>query len=417
MAYQTTNETIKFIQERFKQYYQNNYVSCIVDVSKREFGIGNYNSKISQRHLSFNSLDSFNNYLKTISPFYVSYSTSYFTFPDRRPMDAKGWEGSDIVYEFDSDDYNLPCHERHNTWQCKSEDCQEWGYGNKQTCEKCNSPTKITEWTCDECLNKAKEDTLNLMEFLEKEFKLNPNTFIISFSGSKGYHVRITDQTIISLSKSARLQMMNYILANDLDLKKLGFIKDNKVWKVPPFKEALGWSKKILQGVVDCLKTYDANYLSKTLNISLKKAKDILFLKEDILNKLYHNNILFANISSSDKFFEDLINHVINKNRLKIDPQSSSDIYKIMRVPDTIHGGSGFLSTYIKTKEDLKKFDPFKTPVVLKSNNFKKIKILKPTPKFRILDETYGPFYKDNVLDLKEEVSIFLVLKGVAIFE
>jgi DNA primase small subunit len=416
MSYQE-KETIKFIQEKLKKYYQDNYVSCVIDISKREFGIGSFQSKISQRHLSFNSIEDFNKYLKTIAPFYISYSTSYFKFPDRRPMDAKQWEGSDIVYEFDSDDYDLPCHDRHNTWQCKNDACKEWGYGNKEFCLKCNSPTKITQWTCDECLTKAKEDTLRLIKFLEKEFKLNPDTFIISFSGSKGYHVRITDKQIISLSKSSRLQMMNYILANDLNLERLGFFKEKTVIKTPPIKKAYGWAKKILIGVEDVIKNYSEKQLISEFKISPKKAKIIVDTKEDILNKLYHNNILSINFNSSEKFFQELIDKIINKNRLKIDPQSSSDIYKIMRVPDTIHAGTGFLSTYIKNIDDLENFDAFKTPVVLKSENFKKIKLIKPTPKFRLLDQFYGPYTPGDEKNLPEHVSIFLVLKGVANFE
>ncbi len=417
MSYQEDNIKLKYFTDKFKEYYNNNYVSCIIEVSKREFGIGTMYSKISQRHLSFTTVNDFNNYLKQTPPFYISYSTSYFTFPDRRPMENKKWEGSDIVYEFDSDDYTLPCHDRHNTWECKDENCKEWGYGNLKQCPKCSSPIQITEWTCDECLGKAKEDTLRLIDFLESEFKLDVKTFIISFSGAKGYHVRITDKTIISLSKSARLQMMNYILANDLELSKLGFIKEKKVWKIPSIKESSGWAKKILTGLVNIITFYDENKLSSIFNLSSKKAKLIINTKEDILNKMYHNNILSVDFTSSDKFFEDAINHVISQTRLKIDPQSSSDIFKIMRVPDTIHGGTGFLSTYIKNKDDLKSFDPFKTPVVLRGDSFKKIKLIKPIPRFRLLDDFYGPFNKNEVLNLPETVTIFLVLKGVANFE
>lgn len=417
MSYQADNIKLKYFTDKFKEYYNNNYVSCVIDISKREFGIGTMQSKISQRHLTFTTINDFNNYLRNTPPFFVSYSTSYFTFPDRRPMENKKWEGSDIVYEFDSDDYDLPCHDRHNTWECKDENCKEWGYGNLKQCPKCSSQTTITEWTCDECLGKAKEDTLRLIEFLEKEFKLNPSSFIISFSGAKGYHVRITDRSIIFLSKPARLQMMNYILGNDLELEKLGFIKERKNYKIPPLKESAGWSKKILLGIIDVITNYSEKQLMDVFKLSLKKAKIIISTKEDILNKMYHNNILSIDFSSSDKFIEDLIENIKNKIRLKIDPQSSSDIFKIMRVPDTIHGGTGFLSTFIKDKESLQKFDVFKDPVVLGTTNLIKIKLIKPTPKFRFLNNFYGPYNKEEILNLEENVSIFLVLKGVANFE
>jgi DNA primase small subunit len=210
---------------------------------------------------------------------------------------------------------------------------------------------------------------------------------------------------------------MNYILANDLNLEKLGFINNKKIWQVPNFKRASGWSKKILQGIVNVLNTYDEKKLITHFKLTPKKAKVIIDTKEDILNKMYHNNILSAEFTNNSVFFQELISHIINETRLKIDPQSSSDIFKIMRVPDTIHGGTGFLSTHIKNIKELDDFDAFKTPVVLRSNINKKVKLLKPTPKFRIVDNYYGPYNPGEVIDLPEEVSIFLVLKGVANFD
>lgn len=408
--------TINFIRHKFKDYYNSNYASNIVEPSKREFGIGEYGKKISSRHLFFGNLDDFNKYLITKTPFFVSYSVGYYKFPDRRPMENKQWYGADIVYEFDSDDFDLPCHDKHNVWVCKNPDCKKEGYGNLERCPNCESQTKIIQWTCDECLNKAKTETLRLADFLENEFKLDPSTFIISFSGSKGYHLRITDKSIISLSKSSRLELMNYILGNDLNLEKLGFIIENKAFKVPSF-ESLGWSKKILNKLLEIIKEFDSDKLSKEFYISKRKANIIFNNKEDILKKLYHNNILWNDFTGANDFWKDVISFIIKQIRLKIDPQSSSDIYKIMRVPDTIHGGTGFLSNSIKSIDDLKKFDAFSDPVILNLDKFKKVKLKYITPKFRIKDEFYGPFEKNQIIEVKEAVAIFLVLKGVANFE
>ncbi|MDD3178041.1 MAG: hypothetical protein PHR26_00820, partial [Candidatus ainarchaeum sp.] len=216
--------TINYIRQKFKDFYMQNYVSKIIDVSKREFGIGDFGKKISSRHLFFKNLDDFNKYLVIKTPFFVSYSVGYYKFPDRRPMENKQWYGADIVYEFDSDDFDLPCHDKHNVWVCQNPSCQKEGFGNLERCPYCNFQTKIIQWTCDVCLNKAKEETIRLIEFLENDFNLDSSTFIISFSGSKGYHLRITDKSIISLSKSSRLELMNYILGNDLNIEKLGFV-------------------------------------------------------------------------------------------------------------------------------------------------------------------------------------------------
>lgn len=415
MSVYDESSIILFFTHKLRDYYAKHFVSCVVDISKREFGIGTFHSKISSRHLCFGNLNDFNNYLRTTTPFYISYSVSYFKKPESRPMSSKVWEASDIVYEFDADDYDLACNHEHTVWSC--ENCKQQGFGILDVCPECSCSTTLKQWTCDVCLNKAKQDMLKLIDFLENEFKLDASTFIISFSGAKGYHVRITDPKILNLSKSARIQMMNYILGNDLELSKLGFFQENNYWRLPSFKHSFGWAKKILNYIEYIFLNFSEQDYINEFGLSARRAKLIFSLKEDILNKMYHNNILSANFSANQKFFKQLLDYAIDKLKLKIDPQSSSDIYKIMRVPDTIHGGTGFLSSFIKDKEALKKFDAFKDPVVLGGCSLRKIKILQLTPRFRLIDNFYGSFKKDQVLELPENVCFFLILKGVATFE
>jgi len=413
----TSPAVINYINRLFKDYYTNHPVSNIVDISTREFGVGAFGQKISKRHLAFSNLKSFNDYLKTNTPFFVSYSVGYYKYPDRRPMENKQLTGADIVYEFDVDDFNLPCQDRHNVWVCKDPSCGDYGYGNKEFCETCKKPAKITQWTCDEGLDKVKSETIRLINFLESEFKLDPSTFIISFSGSKGYHVRITDKSIIPLSKSARLQLMNYIFAVSLDLEKLGFKTIGKKRFCPDINNSKGWSKKIIDYIYNLFSNSTAKDLENSLNISKKQAILLYDHKQTILKQMIHNNILWNDFRNSNKLWDKITSKAVDDLRLKIDPQSSSDIYKIMRVPDTIHGGTGFLSTSIKDIDSLKEFDAFSDPVVLRSEKIKKVKLLQITPKFRLLKEIYGPYEVNDIIEVPEHVAVFLVLKGVAKFE
>ena len=408
-------KNIYYLRDLFKEYYKNNPVDSPIEIQKREVGIGDFGKKISARHLAFQNNDQLNEYLRTKTPFFISYSVGYYNYPDRRgSMDQKELLGADIVYEFDSDDFDLECQNKHDVWVCKNPNCKKHGFGHIDKCPECESAVEITEWTCDNCLNKAKTETKRLIDFLEKEFNLDSDSFIISFSGSKGYHIRLTNKSIIGLSKSARLQMMNYILGKDLDLKQLGFEYINKQWSCPTPGKVSGWSKKILDFIISYISQADYKTLKKDFNFSKLKAEQFLEKKDDILNKMY-NNMLYSNFYNGSKFWQNLIEFSISQISFKIDPMSSSDIYKIMRMPDTIHGGTGFLSSTIKKVDNLKDFDAFSDPVVLDMKNFKKIKILKPTPKFRIRDQVYGPFESDEQVDLPIAVSSFLILKGVAI--
>lgn len=411
---ETNQYTVSYLRDLFKNYYRNNPVTSPIAIETREVGIGEYGKKISSRHLSFRDVSGLNKYLVEKTPFFVSYSVGYYKFPDRRPMENKELFGADIVYEFDADDFDLPCKNEHDVWFCKV--CGEFGNGHKDVCPKCQGKTEITEWVCDKCLGHAKNETLRLMDFLENDFNLDPKSFVVSFSGSKGYHLRVTDKSIIPLSKSSRLQMMNYIQGKSLDIKQLGFEFKDKQWYCPSPK-SFGLSGKLLSFLKDYIIKIPIEQMISDLNITKQKATKIYDNKEVILNKM-DNNILwhsFSKDSKSDaKFWEDLLNLAISKICFRIDPMSSSDIYKIMRMPDTIHGGTGFLSSTIKTKEELVNFNPLSDAVIFREDRIKRIEITRPINKFKLIEKEFGPYTIGEKIDLPEAVSVYLLLKGVA---
>ena len=79
----------EFLSQKFKEYYSNHEVVSVENVHEREFGIGEFGKKISQRHLAFRNEKEFNSFLKNFSPFFVSYSLAFYQFPERKPMTAK----------------------------------------------------------------------------------------------------------------------------------------------------------------------------------------------------------------------------------------------------------------------------------------------------------------------------------------
>ena len=406
--------TISYLRDLFRNYYQHNPVTSAIAIEKREVGIGDFGKKISARHLAFSNNAGLNRFLTEKTPFFISYSTAYYKYPERRPMENKILEGSDIVYEFDADDFNLPCKEEHDIWFCKS--CEASGKGHKDICPECQGKLEVIEWICDKCLGHAKSETLRLIDFLETEFKLDSSSFVISFSGSKGYHLRVTDKSIIPLSKSSRLQMMNYIQGKDLDLSKLGFKYKGKQWFCPSPDTKNGWAGKLITYLRNYIQEMDEKTLKKDFSYSKVKINKLLEHKEVILNKMY-NNILWHNFTSESvkdaKFWEDLLAIAISRLGFRIDPASSSDIYKIMRMPDTIHGGTGLLSTKLKDREALEKFDPFLDPVLFRPDKDRNGEVTRPVPRFRLLEQEFGPYSLGEKLELPEYVSVYLLLKGV----
>lgn len=406
--------TVSYLRDLFRSHYLHNPVTSTIALEKREVGIGDFGKKISARHLSFANNTELNRFLLEKTPFYISYSTAYYKYPERRPMENKILEGSDIVYEFDADDFNLPCKEEHDVWFCPA--CESFGKGHKDICPDCQGKVEVIEWVCDKCLGHAKSETLRLMDFLETEFKLDPSSFVISFSGSKGYHLRVTDKSIIPLSKSSRLQMMNYIQGKDINLEKLGFEYKGKQWHCPSPEIKDGWAGKLMIFLRNYIQNMNEETLKKDFGFSKVKIQRVLERKEDILNKMY-NNILWHNFTSDSvkdaKFWEDLLAIAISRLGFRIDPMSSSDIYKIMRMPDTIHGGTGLLSSKLKDREALEKFDPFLDPVLFRPDKERNGEVARPIPKFRLLEKEFGPYNLGERIELPEYASVYLLLKGV----
>ena len=406
--------TISYLRDLFRNHYQHNPLTSTIAIEKREVGIGDFGKKISSRHLAFTNNTELNRFLLEKTPFYISYSTAYYKYPERRPMENKILEGSDIVYEFDADDFDLPCKEEHDVWFCSS--CESSGKGHQDICPGCQGKVEVIEWVCDKCLGHAKSETLRLMDFLETEFKLDSKSFVISFSGSKGYHLRVTDKSIIPLSKSSRLQMMNYIQGKDINLEKLGFVYKEKQWHCPNPDIKDGWAGKLMIFLREYIQNMNEETLKKDFGFSKVKIQRVLERKEDILNKMY-NNILWHNFTSDSvkdaKFWEDLLAIAISRLGFRIDPMSSSDIYKIMRMPDTIHGGTGLLSTKIKDRKELERFDPFSDPVIFRPDKSRTGEVTRPIPKFRLLDQEFGPYNIGEKIELPEYASVYLLLKGV----
>lgn len=414
MVEETNHFTVSYLRNLFKDYYKNHPVTSTIEIQTREVGIGEYGKKISSRHLSFRNNDFLNKYLQEKVPFFVSYSIGYYKFPDRKPMDNKELYAADLIYEFDADDFNLPCRNEHDVWICKN--CKSHGTGVINFCPECNGKTEIIKWVCDKCLEHAKKETLRLMELFEQDFKISPKDFVISFSGGRGYHLRITDKSIISLPKSSRFQITNYVQGTNINLQQLGFEYKDKQWYCPN-TSVKGFSSKILVFLKEYITNLTIESLQSDFNLTKQKALKILSNKDVILNKM-DNNILWHGFSKEPKsdayFWEALLNLAISKIGFKIDPSSSGDIYKIMRMPDTIHGGTGLLSNFIKTIDDLKAFDPLQDAVIFDKNNIKEVEITKPINKFKFLNQSYKSFEIGEKVEFPEPLSVYLLLKGVA---
>ncbi len=395
-----------FLKKKFRSYYKSGFIDSVPELEKREFGYGVFGKKIIARHLSFSTAKEFNSFLREDTPFFVSYSPAFYEFPDKRPMERKIYLKSDLIYEFDADDLKTDCKQKHDSWKCK--ECKSKGKGLVEKCPSCGSNTETEEWVCEECLNETKKQSLKLINFLEKDFSFSEG-ISVNFSGAKGFHIHLRSEEIQNLSAAARIELLDYLTANDLELKKLGFVYSKNKMLCPKESEAFGWSKKVLFSLKELIEKEDAEKISALGNSRTSVIKKFLEKKELILKGM-KNGFLFPKPSASEKFWTSLLSALVEKEKLFLDRQTSMDLAKIIRVPDSIHGSTG-LQAKSFSMEEFKNFKPLEQGIIFSNNPLRVF--IKSTPKFSLKGENFGPFNLEET-ELPEFAAVYLLARNSA---
>jgi DNA primase small subunit len=390
-----TKESI-FLKKHFKDYYLKHFVDTVPEVNKREFGFGIHKRKIANRNLAFSSPEAMNKFLRVKNPLFFSYSNSYYSDPDKQPMTNKGYLKSDIIYEFDADEISSTCEKKGDEWICKKTFGKESlvkEIGNKQ-------------WFLGASLEQSKKQVFRLLDFLQDDFNFNLENVSVNFSGKAGYHVHIRKEEIQNLNKKARIELVDYLTAYGMYYDNLGFELEKNL-SCPKGKGK--WGKRINQGIKEFFEK-DVKEISAITKMQPTKIRNFLKSKQDLFNSLDKGFLLPFSPRKNKDFWKPILEFVIQTYASPIDRQTSIDLHKIIRVPETLHGETGFLAKLL-TIEELEKFDPFKDAIVF-GEELVKINVSE-TPEFKLKENSFGPF-KNEVVEVPLYCAVYLVGKGVA---
>lgn len=381
-----------WLNKKFAQYYSHNFV-YIDNIEKREFGFGGYDKKIEYRHICFSSNKEFNLKLQKEGPHYVSYSAAYYKFPSLRPMQKKEWLGADLIFDLDAEE--------------------------EKDLSPFVRPSKLEE---------IKQKVFLLMDFLENDFGIQKKEMQINFSGSRGYHLRVFDKKFRELGRYSRKELVDYIDAIGLDLEKFFEVSDSESFckvKGPKIGD-WGYAGKI------------ANLVYNILNDE-KKAE--LYFGPSIQNKKFKNKYLtglsegdwsfLTVMQSSSQYtssetvksnFKKLISRIKKimqkEQKLNIfqqvetDANVTIDTSKLLRVPGTLHGGSGLIA---KSIFNLHNFEPFRDALGFSMKKTLKIKTLIDIPEQEFGNQTFTKINKNTPIELPEAYGIYLICKKAAL--
>ncbi|MBI5223215.1 DNA primase catalytic subunit PriS [Candidatus Micrarchaeota archaeon] len=355
----------KFASEVFSEYYKGAKIE-IPKIEQREFGFGNI-KKIDARHLSFGTREEFRKYLVNNTPLFVSHSASYYEFPSGTPMVRKGFLGADLVFDLDIH--------------------AEGKYG------------------AYEKLEAVKSDAVRLLkDFIMGDFGVKKENLIVVFSGNRGYHIHIRDERFRSLMGEERRELVDYVMGNGLNYREFFSLSDTKPQR--------------LLGPTPSEGGYRGRFAKETIRAVREKPSTISkTLKEDKL-EFFIKGIEEGNWSRTSIAYEDVIKRLgaiaqtLPVSSVDTDAGVTQDLSKLIRVPNSIHGETGFIARVIDIA-NLENFDPFNDALV---NDKKSIKIefLEDVPELRFRKETVGKFKKGDIAEFETPISMFYLLKSSA---
>ena len=389
----------------FAEHYRQN-LSCIeppTSMEKREYAFLLFREKAMMRHKGFKDAEAFRGALLKSTPSDVYYSSAYFERPEAE-MDAKGWLGADLVFDIDADHIPTPCDKHHDMWQCRN--CGALGRGTKPTkCPKCGG-LKFAEigWLCETCLGSAKEETIKLVDVLEQDFGFSAREMRLAFSGHRGYHVHVEETSVRTLDSIARKEIVDYVAGIGLELATYDINRDH----VPSLEEP-GWGGRIAKGVYDFMLSATQEQLE---NVGLKKRNATQILKErDRLLESWKAKGPWKMLSGvGPESWKKILQQGISKQSVKIDTVVTTDIHRLIRLSNTLHGETGLRKVEFGVGE-IERFDPLKSAIAFTDGTVR-VEVVE-APRFRLGDTGYGPF-KNQRVELPTAAAMFLLCKGVA---
>ena len=333
-------KTRDFLKEKFKDYYRNADILLPPRFSSREWGFLDWNGRGMIRHLKFGSPKEVDSYLENRVPAHCYHSVAYYTDPGKSTMVEKEWKGADLIFDLDAD--HLP----------EMEDL------------------KNGKITFAQLMEYIKEQTLRLVnDVLLGDFALEEENLLIVFSGGRGYHIHIRDRRVLDLPSGARRELADYLTTSGINQKLVlddkGSIKTygmkTKRYKeryTLPKKNAPGWkglvSRKVHSYIEEINYNKDDRWKDWTelLRISENEAKKIV--KGNSIDETF--NIL------KPSYKERLVRKALKDITVLPDEPVTGDIHRLIRLPGSLHGGTGLVVKKLKANE-LEKFDPYTMPI------------------------------------------------------
>ncbi|MEM2542457.1 MAG: DNA primase small subunit domain-containing protein [Candidatus Korarchaeum sp.] len=361
------------IANLFRAYYRSMRGAIYVpDVIRREFMFRGFDGRV-RRHMAFGDLEELRRYLVYDPPLDAYYSVSLYERPEAE-MEDKGRIRADLLFDVDSSDLRDEGCESGSIWRCKG--CGKLGMGlSPARCPSCGSDRiEVNHWLNERCIEVSREEVRKLIEILTQDLGVDQDWILVTYTGNRGFHVRVIDGPLTQLEREARREIAQYVMASGLDISSFisadgrGFILDTR-----------------------------SGHVARALR--LMRGSDPMGHMR--LSPREKRNLERALISS------------VSKSAARIDWMVTMDTGRLTRVPNSLHGKTGFRALSL-TLDDYRTMDPFKDAVGIQAEPEMSLRIKLRVPRFRMRGEAFGPYSEGEEVRLPAHAASFLVLRGRA---
>ena len=323
--------TREFLKQRFAEYYHKGNLSPPPSLEQREWGFmffdADYPEIRMRRHMGFGGRKELLDYIRAMVPAHAYYSSAYYGAPAAGTMGEKRWSGADLIFDLDAD--------------------------------------HIIRADYGTMLARVKEETEKLIAMLTSELGFSSRGISVVFSGGRGYHVHIRDPLVRIWGSPERRELVDYVCGTGLDpgLVLGGAMGDDE-----------GWGKRFIRTVgeyVFWLRSMDPQEAEARLmemeGIGEKSAHTFLAriqsLPADVsaeqVGQLLGTRVLSSAIREEKGEFW----RRIRSRAALADEPVTTDTKRLIRMPTSLHGGSGFRVTPLSVSE-LSSFDPLTDAVI-----------------------------------------------------
>lgn len=232
-----------FLKTIIRNYYSKKPLEEPVYFHKREIALESLEDRVYIRHLCFPSISKLYDYiLNNKTPLHLYYSSAYYDNPCVDQIESKGWTGSDLMFDIDSDKY-AGCSEVLSI--CISTNTIYSGKIDK--CSETEEPVYFNILST-KCIDRAFQDIKKLYFILKEELGLRE--IEIYFTGHRGFHLKVYDSKILDLDRDARREIVSYVKLENIDLERLFSIRKSRQKYVWLSRREYGVRKRVLEIVL-----------------------------------------------------------------------------------------------------------------------------------------------------------------------